>query len=127
MSDKAKLYVAIEKHLEPAVHFERIAKLVMSKHWRKTTESQKIDFIHYFKKSLLSTYASALFEYSGEEIAFVPFKDTGKDKVKVKTEFITTSGERIPIIYSMSNRKDDKWRAYDIKIVLVKTEKYPLN
>lgn len=117
-ADKNELYVAIERHLQPAVHFERISRLVMAKHWRKATKEQQIEFIHYFKKTLLNTYASAIFEYSGEEIIYKPYKNEGKDKVKIVTEFVTQSSGRVPVIYSMSNRKDDKWRAYDIKIVL---------
>jgi len=119
-ADPAELYVAIERHLEPVVHFERLSKLVLAKNWRKASEEQRIEFIHYFKKTLLNTYSSALFEYSGEKIVYKPVADKylGKDKVRVETEFVSNTGDRIPVIYSMSNRKDDKWRAYDIKIVM---------
>lgn len=117
-TDKAELYVAIEKHLQPAINFERVSRLVMAKHWRKANKDQQVEFIHNFKKSLLNTYASAIFEYSGEEILYKPYKDNGKDRVKVETAFVTQSGEKIPVIYSMSNRGDDSWRVYDIKIVL---------
>lgn len=117
INDRAELYATIERILEPAIHFERVSKLVLAKHWRKANPEQKKEFIAEFKKSLLKTYATAVFDYAGEEIVYLPYTSDGKDKAKIKTEFVTKAGTRIPVIYSMSNRDDTKWRMHDIKII----------
>ncbi len=119
--DNQKLYAAVEKVLQPAIHFERFSKLVLGKHWRKATADQKKEFVAQFKKSLLKTYATAIFEYSGETINYIPLEYKGGDRVKVKTEFVTKSGSVVPVIYSMSNKDDDRWRVYDIKIITPET------
>ena len=117
INDRAELYATIERILEPAIHFERVSKLVLAKHWRKANPEQKKEFISEFKKSLLKTYATAVFDYAGEEIVYLPYESDGKDKAKIRTEFVTQAGVRIPVIYSMSNRDDTKWRMHDIKII----------
>ena len=124
IDDRAELYATVERVLEPAVNFERVSKLVLAKHWRKASAEQQQEFVAEFKKSLLKTYATAIFDYSGEKIVYLPFAGIGKDKkgrdnykVKVETQFITQSGQRVPVIYSMTNRDDTQWRMYDIKIV----------
>lgn len=120
-ADKDKLYQTINDVLQPVVHFERVSKLVLGKHWRKASDQQKQDFMQEFKQLLLRTYATAIFEYSGEKINFKPFKDSGTDRVKVETEFVTKAGNPIPVIYSMSNKNDDRWRIYDVKIITPET------
>lgn len=116
-NNRAELYATVERVLEPSIHFERVSKLVLAKHWRKASVAQKVEFTQQFKKSLLQTYASAVFDYSGEKIVYLPYKADGKDKARIKTEFVTKAGKRIPVVYSMSNRKDTSWRMYDIKII----------
>lgn len=116
-NNRAELYATVERVLEPSIHFERVSKLVLAKHWRKASPAQQKEFTAEFKKSLLQTYATAVFDYSGEEIVYLPYKSDGKDKAKIKTEFVTKAGNRIPVIYSMSNRGDKSWRMYDIKII----------
>lgn len=116
-NNRGELYATIERVLAPSIHFERVSKLVLAKHWKKASSAQQQEFIEQFKKSLLQTYATAVFDYSGEEINYLPYTADGKDKAKIKTEFITKTGKRVPVIYSMSNRNDNSWRMYDIKIV----------
>lgn len=116
-NNRVELYATIKRILEPSIHFERVSKLVLAKHWRKANDAQKKEFTEEFKKSLLKTYATAVFDYSGEEIVYLPYESDGKDKAKIRTEFVTKAGSRIPVIYSMSNRDDTQWRMFDIKII----------
>jgi len=48
---------------------------------------------------------------------YLPFSNPeNKDRVKVKTEFITASGAKVPMTFSMNIRKDTSWKVYNIKI-----------
>ena len=117
-ADKNKLFNMVDEVLLPAIHFQRMSKLVLAKHWRSANEQQRNAFAEEFKTLLMRTYATALLEYTGkEEIVYKPVDaKPDADKVVVKTEFIATSGEAFPVDYYLSNRKDTRWRIYNVKI-----------
>jgi len=116
-ADKSKLHEAINRTLGSVVNFELFSKAVLGNHWRTASDSQRTEFVGEFKKQLLGTYASAVFEYSDQKINYLPFSNPeNKDRVKVKAEFITASGGKVPMTFSMNIRKDTSWKVYNIKI-----------
>ena len=116
-ADNAKLTRAIHDTLGPAINFELFSKAVLGNHWRKASEQQRKDFVEEFKRLLIETYASAVFNYSGETINFLPFSNPeNKQRVKVQTEFISKTGTKIPMIFSMNIKGDTQWKVYNIKI-----------
>jgi phospholipid transport system substrate-binding protein len=116
-ADNAKLNQAIENTLGPAINFELFSKGVLGNHWRKASTQQRADFVGEFKRLLIGTYASAVFDYSGEKINYLPFSNPKKaDRVKVKTEFVSKNGSKIPMVFSMNIRGDSQWKVYNIKI-----------
>lgn len=116
-ADADKLNQAINDILGPAINFELFSKGVLGKHRRNITPEQFTAFVAEFKRLLIGTYASTVFEYSGQKINYLPFSNPeNKDRVKVKTEFITQSGGKIPMTFSMNKRDDTQWRVYNIKV-----------
>lgn len=116
-ADNAKLNQAINDTLGSAINFELFSKGVLGNHWRKATPQQRTDFVTEFQSLLIGTYASAVFDYSGETINYLPFSNPDNaDRVKVKTEFVSKSGTKIPMIFSMNIRGDTQWKVYNIKI-----------
>jgi len=81
--------------------FARMSRLVLGKYWKKATDEQKGDFVDAFKALLVKTYASALFEYTGQEIVYKPMKAVEGDKAEVKSEIDLGGGTTVPINYSM--------------------------
>ena len=82
------------------------------------SKEQKKAFVAEFKTFLLQSYATGLLNASGnEKVVYEPINlAPGADKVKVKAQLISASGEAYPIILSMSNRKDTQWRAYNLEV-----------
>ncbi len=58
--NKEKIYQLAEDKILPNFDFERIARLVLGRAWRKTDDNQKKEFISEFRTLLLKTYAVAL-------------------------------------------------------------------
>ena len=116
-ADSKKLDKAINDILGPAINFELFSKGVLGKHRRDITPQQFDAFVAEFKRLLIGTYASTVFEYSGQKINYLPFSNPkNKDRVKVVAEFLTQSGGKIPMTFSMNIRDDTKWRVYNIKV-----------
>jgi len=115
--DSTKLFEAIERVFSPVINFELFSKAVLGNHWRTASQAQRSAFVTEFKTQLLTTYATAVFEYSGEKINYLPFANPeNKDRVKVVTEFVTSTGEIVPMIFSLSIRNDTQWKVYNVKI-----------
>jgi len=118
-SNNQALYDMLNRTLLPALHVPRMADLILGKEYaRSSSKTQKDEFVKEFKTFLLQSYATGLLNATGkEQVVYEPVKlAPGADKVKVKASLISSSGEAYPIILSMSNRKDTRWRAYNLDV-----------
>ncbi len=112
-----EIYRLVEKHVLPGFDFEYMAKLVLGKHWRHANEEEQQAFTEGFRELLVRTYATALLNYSGQDIEYPEFKIQGdEEKVSVPTRVFASEGAQpIPINYSL-HRKDGEWKVYDVTI-----------
>ena len=102
--------------LEPDVDFNRVAALVLGKHWRSATKVQKRKFRDEFRRMLVRTYTKAFSEYSGWEIHHLPLRMKEDDqKVIVRTEVLQPGANPVKIDYRMINKKG-AWKVYDVII-----------
>jgi len=111
-----RIYPLVNKILLPRFDFVRISRLVLGKHWKKATKSQKKAFIREFRELLVRTYATALLNYTGQEIVYrsSSTESNGK-KAKVKTEIRDGGAQPVPLDYSLY-LKGNSWKVYDLKI-----------
>jgi len=116
-ADVNRLYQIVEDIVLPHFDFKRMSKLVLGKHWKKASEVQHQKFEREFKALLVRTYATALFEYTDQEIIYRPYRPKeGSSRVVVKTELVPSDGPMIPIDYALSKAADDVWRVFDVRI-----------
>jgi len=116
-ADANLLYQMVDEIVLPNFDFQRMSKLVLGKHWKKTNDAQRRKFEQEFKALLVRTYATALFEYSDQEIVYKPYRtEEGADRVVVKTELVPSDGPVVPIDYALAKGGDDTWRVYDVRI-----------
>jgi len=114
-NDKAFLDEQIVKYVVPYVDFGTMTKLAVGKSWKKADEQQRVDLVAEFKSLLLNTYTNALTEYSGESIAFEPFKPERRDdRAVVRSSFKQSSGSTIPVLYKLRDKQG--WLIYDIEV-----------
>ena len=114
--NKEKIYKLAEDKILPNFDFERIARLVLGRAWRKTDDNQKKEFISEFRTLLLKTYAVALSKYKDQEIKFKPTKFSDADEiVVVKSEIVQSGGQPIKVNYALANNSG-KWLVFDIVI-----------
>lgn len=115
--DPSKIYGLVQDILMPNFDFTMMSKLALGKNWRKANEMQREEFVKEFRLLLVRTYATAMLEYTDEEIKFLPFEgDLSKKRVKVSMEVIQASGPSIPMDLSMYLNKQGNWKVYDVKI-----------
>jgi phospholipid transport system substrate-binding protein len=112
----SQIYDLVNTILLPNFDFELMSRWVLGKYWRQATSEQRSRFTNEFRTLLVRTYASALLEYSKEEIRYPskPSVINGQDAT-VHTEFQPRSGAAIPIEYSM-HLTDGAWKVYDVTV-----------
>ncbi len=110
------IYELVEGVVLPHFDFDRMGRLVLGKHWRSTNEAQRAQFTKEFSFLLVRTYATAMMDYSGQEVIYLPFRE-GQDNgdVVVRTEIDQKGGFPIPIDYSL-HFKDGEWKVFNVKI-----------
>jgi phospholipid transport system substrate-binding protein len=119
--DSQKLYAMVEQVLVPTLHVDRMSSLILGKSARSATAGQKKAFSDEFKTFLMRTYAIALLEYTGnEDVIYEPINlAPGVDKVTIRATLVATDGQRYPVNLFMSNRRDTKWRAYNMEVAKI--------
>ena len=87
------------------------------KAWKSASADQRTELVDTFRDFLLNTYTSALTQYAGQSMEFLPYS-AGKreDRAEVKTLFNDPGASAsIPIDYKLHNKKGP-WMIYDIKV-----------
>lgn len=115
-AEPQRLYGLIDDIVLPHFDFERMARWVLGKHWKRATPDQQKRFVDEFRTLLVRTYGTALLDYTDLKIKYLPVRMTeGSEDVTVRTEVMKPGGQPIPINYSMIRRADG-WKVYDVAI-----------
>jgi len=115
--DPQKIFSLVQDILIPHFDFERMARLALGRSWRDASAEQQAKFVEEFRLLLVRTYATAMLEYTNEEIRFLPFRDDiEKGRVNVPMEVVQPNGPSIPMALSLYKNKNDEWKVYDVKI-----------
>lgn len=115
-NDPTRIYALVDEIAVPHFDFERMSSWVLGKHWRTASPEQRALFTEQFRALLIRTYATAMAEYSGQKINYLPFKaDPAATEVTVKTEIEQPGGPSIPINYSLF-QNNGEWKVYDVII-----------
>ncbi|MDZ7750812.1 MAG: ABC transporter substrate-binding protein [Gammaproteobacteria bacterium] len=116
VKNEALIHELVNEVVLPHFDFERMSKWVLGRYWREASPEQRERFEQEFRQLLVKTYATALTEYSDQEIEYLPVRvRTEGEDVLVRTEVRQGGGYTIPISYNM-HRNDGRWMVYDVTI-----------
>ena len=115
--NKAALYAMVDKQIVPYFDFGRMSRWVLARYWRTATPAQRAAFTTQFRDLLVRTYATALLSYSGQRIAYLPYRaGAGSRHAMVKTMILENNGSaNIPLDYMFVHKKAG-WKVYDVTI-----------
>lgn len=115
-ADPDKVYKLVNDTVLPHFDFRYMSQLVLGKHWRTASDSQKDRFTEAFRDLLVTTYSNSLLQYTGQDIEYLPFRAADDaDKVTVKVEVVPDAGLPVPIDYQL-RQKNSEWKVYDVNI-----------
>ena len=117
-ADHGALYALVEEIVVPRIAVTKVARLILGSHWKTASQDQRERFTTGFKNLLMRSYATAMFEYTGEqELRFgtVTIRAEGRIAV-VPTELVLPAQASVPIEYYCLLTSDGDWKIYDIQI-----------
>ncbi len=85
-----------------------IAKVIMSRYWRKMDDQQKANFMNLFKRLSVATYASRFDGYSGESFVELSSEMLKKGRLLIKTELQRPHDDPVRLDYLM-HQKEGQW------------------
>jgi phospholipid transport system substrate-binding protein len=113
--DPAKLRALIDRLLLPHFDTDYAARMVLGRHWRDATESQRERFIEAFYQSLMADYGDALLQFNREQLKILPFRgDPAASTATVRTE-VMREGKVVPVNFSL-RRTPEGWKVWDVTI-----------
>lgn len=119
-SDPAAIYPLVDRLIEPRFDFAGMTRSAVGKHWRKATTDQKDQLIKEFRELLVGTYGTALLNYAGQEVEYLPVRfKQGDKKVVVRTKIVDTKAPPLAVNYSL-RWKNEKWLVYNVEIANIK-------
>ena len=113
--DRGQLYELVERVIVEHIAVDKVAKLVLARHWRNASLEQRTRFADEFKNLLIRTYASALFDYTGrEQMDFRPLQLTGDEPtVVVRTDVKLPGVRAFPVNYKFLRLESGEWKIFD--------------
>ena len=115
-SDPQKVYKLVEELVLPHFDFTAMTDLALGRYKDKVSADQKPEIVNEFRLLLVRTYSSALFEYSGQELIYLPMEGSeAEGLVIIRTEIELAGGFPIPINSTLRN-SDDGWKVFDVSV-----------
>ncbi len=119
-ADKRKLFELVGRSVLPLFDFQRIAKLILAKNWKRASAVQRQDFRLEFEQLLIRTYATALFRYTGNErIMFNSSRITEKKGHRfatVEADVFLPDRPPVAVKYFMLLEADQHWKIFNLEI-----------
>ncbi|MEI7994645.1 MAG: ABC transporter substrate-binding protein [Methylococcaceae bacterium] len=102
--------------IDPHTDFDKIAPLVLGKHWKAATPAEQERFKHEFQTLLIRVYSRAFVEYNDWTINFLPLEMSNEaTKAIVQTKVLQPGQQPIDVNYRMFLSRGE-WKVYDIMI-----------
>lgn len=111
-----RVYTLVDEMIVPHLDIERMARIVLGRHWRQASSGESRRFVEEFRGLLVRTYATSLQAYAEQEIKVLPQEAAADTQTAAVQVEIHSPGEAvIPLTFHMHNR-NGSWMVYDLKV-----------
>jgi len=111
-SDEQRYYAGIEEEVAKFVDFREVAIGVMARFSRDASDAQIDAFAEKLRGTLTRFYGSALVEYGGQQITYMPPENPPEDPEQATNVRLQISGDgaRIELQSTMFLNEDREWK-----------------
>jgi phospholipid transport system substrate-binding protein len=117
-ADHGALYALVDNIIVPQIAMDKVARLILGDHWKSASDQQRERFSDSFKNLIIRSYATAMFQYTGEqELRYGEVTLRGEGRIAVVATTLAIPGEApVPVDYYCLKASDGRWQIYDIQI-----------
>jgi phospholipid transport system substrate-binding protein len=112
-SDPTVLYGQMSPVLGELIDFELLSRGVMGKHYKASTEEQKVAFLETLRTYLIEVYTKALVTFKSKTIEIIPLKKPATTKATISMKVTTQDDSNFLLAYSMA-KKESVWQVRNI-------------
>lgn len=117
-SEPERYYEGIEEEVSKFVDFNEVARGVMARYSQMATEEQLSAFGDKLRETLTRFYGSALVEYGGQELTYLPSENAPDDPdapTTVRMQ-VNTSGSQIELRYALFKNEAGEWKLRNLYV-----------
>jgi len=116
-SDPNHAIVLVDRIVSPHVDTGRAGKLILGKHWRNATPTQRQQFVENFQRLLLRAYAVHVSDYADVEVVYLPTIEASSDrKLMVVRTRVTQAGKPPANVDYRVSETSDGWKVFDVVV-----------
>ena len=119
-ADKCQLYSLVNDLVLPQFAIDKTVRLILGKHFKAASPEMRSRFTDAFMKMMIRTYATAMFEYTDQELVLKPPESLEFDKsagTALLRHRVPVSGQAPVLVdYVLRRTTDGHWQILDIKI-----------
>jgi phospholipid transport system substrate-binding protein len=112
-SDAAK-FDRLMGALEGPIDLDLVGKLILGRHWRTASDTQRAEYLELFRAYALDFLASKLHVYSGQEFAVTSARVVSKRDALVTTNIIASGRPPVQVDWRLRERPDGELVAIDV-------------
>lgn len=106
-----------DTYVLPYVDAPRMARYIMGRYWRTTTEQQQVAFQEEFTTMLLRSYSQSLLKLQITSVVVRPQVEEKPGRVTVASVVTQADGNKTEVIYrAYWNEKMEAWMVYDVAV-----------
>ena len=111
-----RVYELADRMVLPYFDFERMARRVLGKRWKKATAEQRTRFVSAFRTLLVRTYSIVLSEYRGQTLTYLdPLPRKKETEVVIPVDVELTGAQPVRVAYAMHGSGSD-WKVFDVAV-----------
>ena len=115
-ADRKALYALIDEILLPRFDRKFAAQVVLAKHWRAASGTQRTRFIEAYYQALVRKYADGVLEFDPDRIEVLPYRgDVSKPRTRVRSAVALDDGSKVAVDYDLVKR-DSGWLVFNVVI-----------
>lgn len=114
--DRKALYELIDEILLPRFDRKFAAQVVLAKHWRGASGTQRTRFIEAYYQALVRKYSDGVLEFDPNRIEVLPYRgDVSKPRTRVRSSVALDDGSKVAVDYDLVKR-DNGWLVFNVVI-----------
>lgn len=114
--EPAYINIVIEDEMLPYVDYKYASYKVMGRHLKKTTETQRTEFVEEFKTYLVNVYGHMLLEFEQQKIKIIDNNNYKERRiVSVAVHINDKNGKLTQLAFKLrKNKKTGEWKVFDV-------------